>query len=672
MKKTILSILAITMILIWVTATNIENSHFVKRMSSTSVTNGWKYREGDSPSGKDKKILWINDKDKASWKNLNIPSKIDIKDPKGYVWLKVVLPKVSFKDPSIYFYTYNQDFEMFINGKSIYSFGNFNRGNSKKLPGTIWHIIELPDNYIGKTVYIRMHTMDLSAAGIVRNFEISSESNNLINIIRKNLLTFIFASLFVLVGFTVLVVSFIKLKGSELFISFSFACITSGIWLIANGEIKQMFFYAPEFWEYIKIISQYLLPVSFSIFANTLLDNKFQIIFKTVSGFYLVLLASTLLLNSLNIITIDRTVSIFYVSFAISMVIVIVSTIKAYSYWNTETRIFLFGFISLCCFGIFDIINWNLNTNHSELYLTQWGIIVFLMSLFIVIILHYIRAKDEVIEYSEKLRTKEKILVRNEQELEFFANISHELRTPLNILLSTLQLLNLYIKDGSIKIVGKDISNHFNVMKQNCYRLLKLVNNLIDVNKIDSGYLKPDFKNMDIVSVVENITQSAANYIKSRGISITFDTDVEEKIMACDFEKIERIMLNLLSNAVKFSNAGGSIFVGITDRDTFVEIIVKDTGIGIKKDEIKRIFQRFVQVDKSFIRDHEGSGIGLSLVKSLVKMHGGTIRVTSDYGKGSNFKIILPVKHIVDSKVCETKECAAVHGEKISIEFSDI
>lgn len=672
MKKTILGIMVITVVLIWVTVSNIGNSHFVGKMPSTSVTNGWQYREGDSPKKKDGEIAWISDKDNTAWKNINIPSKISIKDSKGYVWMKVVLPKVSFKDPSIYFYTYNQDFEMFINGKPLYSFGNFNRGNSLKLPGSIWNIIDLPENYGGKTVYIRMHTMDNSAAGIVRNFEISSESNNITNIIRKNLLTFIFASLFVFVGLSVLVVSFIKIKGSELFISFSLACITSGIWLIANGEIKQMFYYAPEFWEYIKIISQYLLPVSFSIFANNLLDNKFRTIFKTVSVFYLVLLSSSLLLNFLNIIRIDATVPIFYVSFAVSMIIVIASTIKVYSSWNTEIRIFLLGFTSLCCFGIFDIINWNFNIKHSELYLTQWGIIIFLMSLFIVIILHYNRAKDEVIEYSEKLKTKEKILAKSEQELEFFANISHELRTPLNILLSTLQLLNLYIEDGSIKIVGKDISNHFNVMKQNCYRLLKLVNNLIDVNKIDSGYLKPDFKNMDIVSVVENITQSAANYIKSRGLSITFDTDIEEKIMACDFEKIERIMLNLLSNAVKFSNVGGSIFVGIIDGDTNVEINVKDTGIGIKQDEIKRIFKRFVQVEKSFIRDHEGSGIGLSLVKSLVEMHGGTIHVTSEYGKGSNFKIILPVKHIVHGKVCEIEECEAEHEEKISIEFSDI
>lgn len=672
MKKKVLVIMAITMVLLWVTISNIENSYFFKTMPSISVTNGWLYREGDSPKDENGKMAWINDNDKTTWKSFNVRLNPHIKDSKGYAWLKATLPKGYFRDPSVYFYTYNQDFQMYVDGKMIYTFGSFNSTKPWKLPGSFWHIIQLPYNYTGKTVYIRMHSLDVSNSGIVRNFEIGSESNHLMNIIRSNLISFTFASLFVFIGFSILIVSFIKPKDIKIFLPFSLACITSGIWLIAGGGIKQMIFYAPGFWEYIKIISQYSIPISFSLFVNNLLNNKFQTIFKTVSRFYLVLLSLSLLLDFLNIMPVDSTVPIFYLSFLISMVIVIISIIKVYSYWNTEIRIFIFGFGFLCCCGIFDVLNWNFNSNHSELYLSQVGIIIFLVSLFIVVILSYSRAKDEVIEYSDMLSTKEKILLESKQELEFFANISHELRTPLNILLSTLQLLNLYISDGSIKIVGRDISKHFNVMKQNCYRLLKLVNNLVDVNKIDSGYLKADFKNMDIVSVVEDITQSAANYIKSRGLSIIFDTDIEEKVIACDYEKIERIMLNLLSNAVKFSNSGGSIFVGVHDGDTNIEIIVEDTGIGIEKDKIKSIFKRFVQVDKSFTRDHEGSGIGLSLVEALVEMHGGSIYVESKYGEGSKFKIQLPAECIANGNICEIKEIQAVHVEKISIEFSDI
>jgi signal transduction histidine kinase len=282
--------------------------------------------------------------------------------------------------------------------------------------------------------------------------------------------------------------------------------------------------------------------------------------------------------------------------------------------------------------------------------------------------LHYVKANDDAIKYEKKLN-------ESQQQLKFFANISHELRTPLNIILSSLQLLNVFIPDNSIKINGKNPKKYFDVMRLNCFRLLRLVNNLIDINKIDSGYLKADFQNRDIVSVVEDITQSAANYIKSKGISIIFDTDVEEKVMACDIEKIERIMLNLLSNAVKFSKEGGEIYVEIHDAGTEVVISVADTGIGIMLDKLNDIFKRFVQVDKSFTRDHEGSGIGLSLVKELVEMHGGNITVKSEYGCGSKFIVTLPTKHGEDNTPNQSIKDMGIedaHNEKINIEFSDI
>jgi signal transduction histidine kinase len=149
---------------------------------------------------------------------------------------------------------------------------------------------------------------------------------------------------------------------------------------------------------------------------------------------------------------------------------------------------------------------------------------------------------------------------------------------------------------------------------------------------------------------------------------------VEEKIIACDPEKIERIMLNLLSNAVKFSKSGGRIEVNLYNKDEKVLISVKDNGIGIPEDKLGVIFERFRQVDKSLTRNHEGSGIGLSLAKSLVEMHGGTIFVKSEIGKGAEFVVELPTAVLLK----EEPRCSAGNSgkkdnfEKVSIEFSDI
>ncbi len=153
-----------------------------------------------------------------------------------------------------------------------------------------------------------------------------------------------------------------------------------------------------------------------------------------------------------------------------------------------------------------------------------------------------------------------------------------------------------------------------------------------------------------------------------------FDTDVEEKTIACDPDKIERIILNLLSNAVKFTKAEGQIAVNIYDRDDKALVTVKDTGIGIPEDKLETIFERFRQVDKSLTRSHEGSGIGLSLVKSLVEMHRGKISVRSELGKGSEFIVELPSAVLTDENSYGKANDFAKRDnhEKVCIEFSDI
>ena len=270
------------------------------------------------------------------------------------------------------------------------------------------------------------------------------------------------------------------------------------------------------------------------------------------------------------------------------------------------------------------------------------------------------RLLEETVQY-EKLKT------------EFIANMSHELRTPLNIIFSTAQLFNVLInRDENLNT--EKMKNYTNSIKQNCYRLVRLVNNLIDITKIDSGYMKLELKNGNIVQVVEDITQSTAEYVGYMSRTIIFDTDNEEKIMAFDEEKLERILLNLISNATKFTEPGDKISVNLYDMDDHIVISVKDTGRGIPEEKVSQLFQRFKQVERLLNRSHEGSGIGLSIVKALVEMHEGTIEVKSVYGEGTEFIICLPVKIVPEDEGKKNKNGYANQSkvENINIEFSDI
>ena len=294
----------------------------------------------------------------------------------------------------------------------------------------------------------------------------------------------------------------------------------------------------------------------------------------------------------------------------------------------------------------------------------------------------------DITEYLQLQKIKQKaeenrILLEKEREFnrirtEFFANLSHELKTPLNIILGSQQLLSLYLQNlDECDVNSQKIQQNLKILRQNSNRLLRLINNIIDITIINTGLFGMNLKNRNIVSIIEDITLSVVDYAKNKDIKVIFDTDTEEKITLCDEEKIERIILNLLSNAVKFTPKGGKIKVNIHDDGDRLKITVRDNGIGIPKDKLNIIFDRFTQVDKSFTRSTEGSGIGLYLVKALVEMHNGKVSVESVYGKGSEFIIDLPVK------VGECEECfdekedfnTTLQEDKLKkaeIEFSDI
>lgn len=176
--------------------------------------------------------------------------------------------------------------------------------------------------------------------------------------------------------------------------------------------------------------------------------------------------------------------------------------------------------------------------------------------------------------------------------MDFFANLSHELRTPINLIFSALQVINLKLN----KIDNEDLEyfdKYLSIIGQNSNRLLKLVNNLIDTTRLDSGCFNYSPKNNDIISCIEDICLSVADFVKANNLSIIFDTDTEEKIIGFDQDNMERIMLNLISNAIKFNQPGGNIQVSVNCNEN-VEIRVKDSGIGIPPEKLNSIFFKFI------------------------------------------------------------------------------
>lgn len=252
--------------------------------------------------------------------------------------------------------------------------------------------------------------------------------------------------------------------------------------------------------------------------------------------------------------------------------------------------------------------------------------------------------KNKTLQLTKEMEKNDKLLKKvielEKRKNNYFVNLSHELRTPLNVISSTEQLVTELnkSKDG----IGKSkLNGCMQVVRRNTKRLLNLINNIIDTAKIESGSYQLNIREHDIVYIVEEATLSLKDYIERKGIELIIDPEMEEKIIKCDEHEIERCIVNLVSNAAKFTPEGGTIEVTIEDLDEKVKIIVKDTGIGIDKKYHDSIFNRFNQVIDQGAESKGGSGLGLTITKQIIDMHGGQISVESELGKGCKFIIIL-------------------------------
>ncbi|HWR61683.1 MAG TPA: PAS domain S-box protein [Clostridia bacterium] len=271
-----------------------------------------------------------------------------------------------------------------------------------------------------------------------------------------------------------------------------------------------------------------------------------------------------------------------------------------------------------------------------------------------------IQLVNETLEY-DKIRT------------EYFANISHEIKTPLNVIIGTLQLFELVINEQNSNESSDRLLRYTSIMKQNGFRLLRMFNNLIYITEIDSGFIEMNYHNYDLVPIVRDLLSASGRFIRMKGANLKTNITCPSIELACDAGKIKRILLNLLSNAIKFTEKGDDIIVSLYRDKEAAYISVKDTGIGIQDNMKELIFERFRQVDQSFTRKCEGSGIGLYLAKSLTEMHGGSIEVKSEFGKGSEFIVRLPLWLVeTDEIAAASEETSSAYMDMASIEFSDI
>jgi len=261
-------------------------------------------------------------------------------------------------------------------------------------------------------------------------------------------------------------------------------------------------------------------------------------------------------------------------------------------------------------------------------------------------------------ERREALRVHE----LDRMKIKFFTNLSHEFRTPLSLILSPVDKLIRGLDDAGRRQLAMTI-------ERNAKRLLHLVNQLLDLRKMEVNELKLNRHRGDIAAFMKATADSFTDLADERGIAFNYETQLEHLPALFDKDKIERILFNLLSNAFKFTSTGGSVDVKLAaaerdEKSVLLELKVKDTGIGIPEALQGKIFESFFQGDSPGHIRNQGTGIGLAITREFVEMHGGSIRVESTPDKGSCFTVLLPVTVLPDSSLESEVQPASLREEE--------
>jgi two-component system sensor histidine kinase ChiS len=247
----------------------------------------------------------------------------------------------------------------------------------------------------------------------------------------------------------------------------------------------------------------------------------------------------------------------------------------------------------------------------------------------------------------------------------FYANISHEFRTPLMLILGPAEKL-------LSKITDDDHRKQAGLIKGNANKLLNLINQLLDLSKIEAGKLKLQASSGNIAQFIKGIVMEFEPIAEQKDITLKISLEKEEIVAYFDRDKLEKIILNVMSNAVKFTPKGGTISVNLKLINHSLEIIVRDTGIGIPKSKLPNIFDRFYQVDGSHTREYEGTGIGLALTKELVELHKGQIFIDSEESKWTEVNIYFPLgkAHLSEDEIVEPADVINNRTKPTQVEVS--
>jgi signal transduction histidine kinase len=246
-------------------------------------------------------------------------------------------------------------------------------------------------------------------------------------------------------------------------------------------------------------------------------------------------------------------------------------------------------------------------------------------------------AVENARQYAEQVETSAKLRALDQLKSEFLASMSHELRTPLNSIIGFADVL-LEGLDGEL---NERMEEDVRLIRESGRHLRELIGDILDMSKIESGRMDLRYEDIDLRQMAQDVLAANQPLAQAKNLDLYLDVDDSVLTVPADRTRIRQVLINIMGNAIKFTEKG-SISLSIHDKDSHVLVAIRDTGIGIKEENIGIVFEQFRQIDGGLNRAAGGTGLGMPITKKLVEIHGGDIWIESVYGQGSTFFFTLP------------------------------
>jgi two-component system, sensor histidine kinase ChiS len=609
------------------------------------LTSGWEYRVGDSAfDGRGVPVWTYGPESVKGWKSTGLDQ-----DTQGnpvdrggsrFIWLRVHIPAPApgreVRDPSLFVSRAALKFEVYQDGRLIYRNGSMAPGERDKPAGVPWHIIPLGSDYYKSPVYFRMYS-DYMLIG-VQGVAIGAPDEHIRKIVTGDIDRIVLFSIFFFMGLFTLFI-FVRNREQRAYLYFSMMSFSLGVYALSWSLIKQLFWNAPVFWHYGIFAGIFFFAPGFCYFFADVFEPGPWKIIRKLGHAHLAYPFIAIPLALAGVVPFIPTILPLYVLGLFDIIFVVWIIARRSIRGDVESRIFTAGMVILIVSLVYDILAdlaiirfWTAMKGH-------WGMFFLVLSLGVILIRRFAETQRKLQAYSVEMEAKNRELEQlDRMKDEFLANTSHELRTPLNGIIGIAES----IIDGATGPVTQKQAANLSMIVTSGRRLFYLINDILDFSKLKNRNLELRRKPVDLKPLAEVVCLLSRQLIGHRDLKLVNGIH-DVPAVDGDENRIQQILLNLVGNAIKFTESG---IIEVSARAAgggFVAVSVTDTGIGVPRDKHESIFRSFEQADGSIAREYGGTGLGLSITKQLVELHGGSITVDSEPGKGSTFTFTLPI-----------------------------